>query len=389
MAVSIQEFAQKIKDIAGNQFISLDNYDIYCYNGEYWVNNNIPLRRFIRKELSDYYENHEHCIDQPLVKKYKKSLNNLHKYMFVNKIIKQYITLTTVNTNIRFDARWWLFGFNNVVYNLKTDTFQRHEFDDYLTTRTGYYWKEPNNTQLETVQELINKIMPIIQEQNLLLYLLCTALEGRTFYKIVIFYSDDMGGKTTLLNLLYDALGEYSVIGHNGILCRKVVCQNRCDPEISSLDGRRMILFNHPYKKLSDASCNFLTNGLEYNSKSLYEKVKTRKLINTTFIDTGISHKSDMTITLNFRSIFTDSPDEVDGSINTAHIYPRNITYSTHGFREKHKCALLKILFGVNLKINNISKNKMLIRCFDLPLELCYIIQQKYVMISISNSLIN
>src|SRR5438105_2025038 len=46
-------------------------------------------------------------------------------------LYKKYLSLFP--NNIKFDEKWWLFGFNNCVYNMLEENFKNYEYDDYIS----------------------------------------------------------------------------------------------------------------------------------------------------------------------------------------------------------------------------------------------------------------
>jgi phage/plasmid-associated DNA primase len=92
------------------------------------------------------------------------------------------------NDDIIFDDKWWLLGFNNVVYDMKEQKFRNYDYSDYVATTTGYDWREPTEEELNTVNELINLIFPIEDERNLYLQILATGLDGRCLEKFIILF---------------------------------------------------------------------------------------------------------------------------------------------------------------------------------------------------------
>ena len=65
-----------------------------------------------------------------------------------------------VNDRIKFDDKWFLFVFNNTVYDLQEQRFREYSYDDYVATTCGYDWRDPSQEELDTVHSLIQTIIP-------------------------------------------------------------------------------------------------------------------------------------------------------------------------------------------------------------------------------------
>ena len=61
---------------------------------------------------------------------------------------------------------------------------------------------ELNIQELNTVMELIDSIMPVKEERDLLLQIMCTALDGKCLEKFVIFNGGGGNGKGVIDDLL-------------------------------------------------------------------------------------------------------------------------------------------------------------------------------------------
>jgi hypothetical protein len=184
LIVSEFEFAEKVKELAGDKFMyvesSKDEFDLYCFNGKFWIKNNILLRKFISTVLFEHYKDliNDVYIHHGDYNKYKKSILSLKKLNMVNNIVERYKEFGVVD-DAKFDEKWWLLGFKDKVYDLQKGEFRDYRFNDYMTMTTGYKWRNPVKKEIDKVQNIIDKIMPIKEEKYLLLTLLSTSLEGR------------------------------------------------------------------------------------------------------------------------------------------------------------------------------------------------------------------
>ena len=59
----------------------------------------------------------------------------------------------------KLDKNNYLIGFNNGVYDLNKFEFRHTKYDDYISIICNYDWIEPNNDELETMNNLIKLII--------------------------------------------------------------------------------------------------------------------------------------------------------------------------------------------------------------------------------------
>jgi phage/plasmid-associated DNA primase len=73
---------------------------------------------------------------------------------------------------------------------------------DYISTICGYDWREPTINEIKEVNDLIISIMPIKDNRDLFLQIMCTALDGKCLEKFVIFNGGGGNGKGVIDDLL-------------------------------------------------------------------------------------------------------------------------------------------------------------------------------------------
>jgi len=95
---------------------------------------------------------------------------------------------------------------------------REYKYDDYVSITTRYDWCEPNSEEMQTMNKLIELVMPIEAERKAYLQILSTALSGKYLEKFIIFNGSGGNGKGMINDLLLLALGDYAMIGNNGSL---------------------------------------------------------------------------------------------------------------------------------------------------------------------------
>lgn len=167
--------------------------------------------------------------------------------------------------------------------------------------------------------------------------------------------------KGVINDLLLLALGDYGLIGNNGILFEK--SKTSVNPEKANIHKKRLVIFREPpeKEKFQNAPIKELTGGGTFSARGLYED-NAKKTLHSTVIcecnkkpvlaeqvtDADIRRFID----LYFRSVFTDDKNLID---ENNYIYEGNPEYKTKDFQEQHKFALLRILFNAHKEY---TKNK-------------------------------
>jgi phage/plasmid-associated DNA primase len=360
-------FCELIKVLAGNRFIyqnNGENYTLYCFNGRFFEKDTIPLKKFISYDLHEFMKKIlvELYWKHPSFMKYKNKISKLRTSGYKTKLIETYKELG-VDNSINFDSKWWLYAFNNKVYDLKTGEFRDLHYEDYISMTCGYDWIEPDINDVKCVEELITKIMPIEEERKLYLQLLATGLEGKCLEKFIVFNGNGRNGKGMLNDLFLEALGEYGMIGNNSILFEK--SKTGANPEKAMIHKKRLVVFREPpeKKKFENSVVKELTGGGKISARGLYD-TDTQKELNLTMIiecnkrplfsEDPQEADRQRIIDIKFRSTFTLDNNELN---NEEYVFKANPEFKTENFKIKYKYALLKILFNVHRDYYNNNSN--------------------------------
>jgi len=354
------DICKYIKAIAGFKFIYKKigtNYVLYCFNGKYWQNDDILLRSFISNELYEFLKTILTQVywDSKNFPKMKTQLNKLKCIKFKKELIESYKE-NGYSPDVEFDCKWNLLGFRNVVYDLESESFREYQYDDYIATTTGYDWREPTEEELMTLNELIKKIMPVEDERELYLQVLCTTLEGRALERYVIFNGGGGNGKGLINDLLIMALGNHALLGNNSILFE--TARTGSNPEKANIHKKRLVVFREPPAKnrFQNSVIKELTGGGKFSARGHHEHETEKELHLTTIVECNArplfaeepkDSEIRRIIDIYFRSTFTDDVERLDDS---NHIYKANQYYKTFEFQQSHKYALIKILMEQHKK---------------------------------------
>ena len=322
-----------------NNFIyQCDNhgsYSLYCFNGRTWSINDIIMSKSLSSEIYDFLKTilieyfHQHKDFNIMVNK----IGKLKTMSFKKSTIKTYKKYGLDNS-IKFDNNPYLFGFCDNVYDLQKREYRNYSYDDYMTTNCGYMWRDPTDEELFTVNELLCKIMPSEGNRSDLLRIMSEGLCGTCSNKIYMYNGQGGNGKSVLNDLFLHSLGSYGLIGCSAVLHNKP----KDNIETLNLYGKRYIVFNEisQRKKINDHMRMELTGN--------DSMIKTNDKFNSTVVIESNQQSNPDIANVFFGSTFTDNDELLD---DTKHIYKMNKYYKTNEFQEKHKFALLKILFDV------------------------------------------
>ena len=354
------DMCKYLKMIAGYKFVYIqqgNDHNLFCFNGRFWENNDVIFKNCLSTDLYDFlktilievYWNH------PEFKNIKSKIEKLKLLSFKKDIVTTYKEYG-VDNNIKFDNKWWLMGFNNMVYDMEECQFRDYKYDDYISITTGYDWREPTEKELETMWDLINSIMPVKEERDAYLQILSTGLDGRCIEKFIVFNGSGGNGKGVMDDLMLIMLGNYALLGNNGLLFEN--SKTGSNPEKANLHKKRFVLFREPpeKKKFENAIIKELTGGGIFSARSHHEK-QTEKELNLTMIvecnkrplfsEEPTNADVRRIIDIFFRSSFDTDDSKIDHS---KYIFKANPYYKTKDFQNQHKYALFKILIGEHNK---------------------------------------
>ena len=345
-----------IKLLAGNKFfykVEGNTYNLYCYNNRYWQKDDVVLRSFISNELHEflkyilvnvYWETVGREFQQ-----YKNKIDRLKTISYKREIIETYKEYNS-RKDINFDEKWWLFGFNNKVYDMKECDFREYKPEDYITITTGYDYREPTEDEIEFVNKLLKQIMPIEAERETFLDILATGIDGRCPEKFIVYNGGGGNGKGVIDDLMLKMSGNYGMLGNNNLLFEN--SKMGSNPEKANMHKKRYVVFREPSanKKFENSTVKELTGGGNFSARGHHES-ETQKELNNTMIcecNEKPGFKDKITdaeirrlIDIYFRASFTTDETLIDES---KYIYKADAYYKTPEFQDKYKFALFKII---------------------------------------------
>lgn len=274
-----------------------------------------------------------------------------------------------LNNTIDFDTNWQLFGFNNCVLDLESHKFRDYKYSDYISIKTGYDWREPTDEELDTVNSLLEKIMPNVEERKFLLQLYSTGLEGRTLENFIVLNGEGGNGKGLIDDFLLIAFGDYGTMIDNGVLTKPF--ETGADPKAYIMKNKRFVVCREPKaaRKLCNATVKEITGGSTIPVRDLYSSNCKTPICPTLFMECNKKPlfeeapqdaEARRIIDINFGSSFVKDKDNVDEQNN---IYLANQLYKNTEWQQKHKYAIIKLLINAHQEY---AKNNY---CFEMPLS--------------------
>ena len=278
-----------------------------------------------------------------------------------SKFMNQYFDIVA-NDDIKFETKTHLFAFNDRVYNLDTDEWVSAEPTDYINITTGYDYREPTQEEIETVESLIEKILPDKEIRDYYMVLLSTGLYGETLQKFIIALGEGRNGKGCLNDFFKCFVGNYGYELNSKILMDPI--KEGVNQEIANINNKRFTICREPDGKgVSNATVRQITGGSTITARGCYDKDTTKYVRHTLFMETNdwLEYNSkikladiDRLINIPFNSYFTAHDEEVD---EANHKYKLVSAYTTDKFREQHKFALFHVMCGYNKLYKSVNKN--------------------------------
>lgn len=148
------------------------------------------------------------------------------------------------------DRNPYLIGFNNGVYDLMTDTFRDGIPGDYISKNTKIDYipsNKINKSKRDDIFKFFKEILPNKHVRNYMLMVLASSLDyvnrEEKFYIII---GKGRNGKSLLINLHQDCLGEYTCALPVQLITQKRGDSGRANPEIVKMDLKRFCLIKEP-----------------------------------------------------------------------------------------------------------------------------------------------
>ena len=389
--VSTLEWCSLIRQCYPHNFKNYGKNLNYYFTGKYWINNpdmcflfqSLPKKPYkvverifdkekervdkaIKKEVDEWLEENDNDMTgfkgkvEPLHSSKKKTiLNQLRNYTPATKICKGYQLMIREQIDVAssgmpdiFDSHQYIVQFNNCVYDLETQTIKDCDASYMNTLNTGYDLtaREHHEQEIKELTELIEEILPKMDDRDYLMTALATGLEAKQIEILVLLIGSGGNGKGVLMELVGETMGQYYYIGNPDCLLgggRK----GGGNPEISNFHNKRLIRLTEPdaNAKFNIATAKQLTGDQSINARALYSNNCRTFLKSTMFLETNAAIDPDgmdegfarrykeIHFPMRYRS-------NVEGCEDDKYVKQAKGYYKTKQFREKYRVALFYIL---------------------------------------------
>ena len=257
------------------------------------------------------------------------------------------------NKDIDLDSTWYLVGFNDGVYDLRTSTFRDYVPEDYMSMTVGYNYSKVLEANDSELTKMIEQIHPDEESRNCYLSVIATSLEGKTLEKINVFNGDGRNGKGLLDELLRVTLGEYAITMNPAVLCAPLITQGP-NPEMAKLHKKRLVIVSElpAGSRINNSLAKTLTGGDNISARFCHSNETQVNLQCTLIIecnkkppfrDSCTNAEIARLIDLLFPCEFTEDENKVNPSDLK---FLANTEYKTKEFKQEHKYTMMKILLG-------------------------------------------
>lgn len=228
-----------------------DAYIIKDMLNEDFVNAYVRLGILYGKKAlkADGDEKQKFISKQELIMKISTKLRGPYKKQVIEELTTLYKKLDPEFTN-KLDENKNLICFTNGVYDLENAIFREGRPEDYITLCTNNRYisfEKINKSKLHTVRKFLVDIQPEEDVRNYILDLFASCLAGHNAdQKFNIWTGSGSNGKSVLINLMMDSLGDYSCGLPPEVLTRASTDPDKASPTMAKTKGKRFVVFEEP-----------------------------------------------------------------------------------------------------------------------------------------------
>ncbi|ATZ80273.1 D5 family helicase-primase [Bodo saltans virus] len=269
-------FAEIIFYLYPDKYMFAEDDTWFVYNGNRWFcinKKNTDLRITIQHEfttlyskLKNYFISKEGKMSKS-IKMLKQIMSNFDDTSFRNNVITElselYLSSKNPERNFlqRLDTKQHLIGFVNGVYDLITFEFRNGRAEDCISMSTGYDYNDKHTEKYNELLQFLEDIQPNKEERDYMLTYLSIGLFGNQLELFTILTGCGRNGKSKLIELLGETLGDYFGSVQSQLFTRPRPDANSPDPGLLSLQRKRIVIASEPEKnaKLNSGFIKFIT----------------------------------------------------------------------------------------------------------------------------------
>jgi P4 family phage/plasmid primase-like protien len=168
------------------------------------------------------------------------------------------------------DSNPYLMCFKNCVVDFKTKTVRPGRAEDYLSKCTNINYvkldRQKHAKTIAEVEDFMAKLFPNAELRKYMWQHFASILIGVNFdQKLHLYIGGGENGKSVLLDLLAQCLGDYYAISPISLITQDRQKQGSATPDIVALKGLRLTSMSEPSKgtQINDGAMKELTSGVE------------------------------------------------------------------------------------------------------------------------------
>ena len=244
-------------------------YDEYLKKHKYWSNRKI--------EAVDNGEENQFETYAKSAKKIAKLMKNTtHKEKMIKEVSDKFRSISE-NFENRLDSIPTLIGFNNGVYDLRNLEFREGRPEDLISfsTHIDYVEYSPENKYYSDIMNFIDSVLPKEDVKEYVLTLLASFLDGANKdEKFHIWTGTGSNGKSKLIELYQNTIGDYYCQFNVSLLTSKRVASNSTNSELVKGKGKRFAVLQEPdeNERINIGLMKEMTGGDTIVCRGLYQE---------------------------------------------------------------------------------------------------------------------
>ena len=232
----------------------------------YFQPDGVILRRHLTDDLRTLYEE----MHQKYIKLYYETMQDTEKKIYEAKIKDSLAIAAKLSTNdfvkkvmdectyifrdfdflTSLDRNPYLLGFNNGVYDLENGMFRDGVPNDYISKTTGIDYVPLDRTSSQIRKEIMKFLKEILPNDAVREYMLLVMASSLDYVnreeKFYITIGEGRNGKSLLMHLHQDSLGDYTCALPVSLITQKRAESGKPTPEIVKMDMKRFCLIKEP-----------------------------------------------------------------------------------------------------------------------------------------------
>lgn len=261
----------------------IENKCWYVYNGIKWVQDTGAL--LANEKIKEFFSILYIYCSEKEIKKFSESIHKLSSKSYRDKILKDTASVYPISVN-EFDKDPYLINCKNGVFDLKKGEFRKHKAEDFFAQSTNFCYCSDGDFDPEVItkdvrckrfEQFIDEVTEGDKEKaKYLQYALGYSILGKASEEclFLVYGKTTRNGKSTLLNAILHALGDYATTTTLDLICKSsgVKDLNAASPMLANLKGKRLVVMSETeeHGKLDESKVKTLTGGEEISCRKLY-----------------------------------------------------------------------------------------------------------------------